>query len=264
MPMPQSSTGRLPLSDKLSKSLDAWKADNIRPKIFIRDDDAEHDQPSLQSLVSLSRRFSIPMLMAAVPEYCDRSLAQAVDSSELITVAVHGYSHRNYALPGRERCELCSDRPLDVIMEELKAGRDKLLDIFDGRISNLLVPPWNNIDDGVAEAALDLGFKGISVHGWERMTDPMPRVNTHVDLVNWAAGCVGLGQREIQDSIADQLDVARRLGFKFIGIVSHHRYFSNDDWENFSSIILTLNEHGVDWVEADHLLPLNEKERPGN
>lgn len=237
-------------------AIDNWKLAGLRPKVFLRDDDAVKDSPSLQRLFKLGEKHSIPILLSAIPALCEPSFGPAVRKAAHVTVAVHGYTHRNHAPPGRPHCELCPDRPIPTIIDELRSGRDRLLDICDGRISELLVPPWNLIGDQVAEASLELGFRGISAHGWGRMTEELPRINTHVDPINWSKGRTFLTLDEVFQQIAHQLDMAKRLGFSFIGIVSHHQEYTDESWDTFESLLRTMSEQDIEWVEADSLLQL--------
>ncbi|QIG52184.1 glycosyltransferase [Nordella sp. HKS 07] len=247
-----------PLGPDVSRALEDWRANGLRPRIFIRDDDADIDHPSLRSLIGMSHWLSVPLLLATIPERCDRSLARTLGMTELVTGAVHGYSHRNYAPEGNDASELGSDRPVDVVLNELAKGRDILLDVFGGRVSKLLVPPWNQISDAVADGSESLGFEGLSTHGWTRMDEAIPRINTHVDLVDWWTNRQVLGRTQIETHIADELDTARELGSSYIGLVTHHRYFSDDDWKTLADVIRALDAQGVEWVDADRLLPRSE------
>ncbi|MGB9141529.1 MAG: glycosyltransferase [Aestuariivirga sp.] len=238
----------------IGSAIDDWKLAGLRPKVFLRDDDAVKDSASLDQLFKLCENHSIPILLSAIPALCESSFGPAVRKAAHVTVAVHGYTHRNHAPPGRPHCELCADRPLPTIIDELRSGRDKLMDICDGRISELLVPPWNLIGDQVAEASLELGFKGISAHGWGRMTEGLPRINTHVDPIIWSKARTFRTLDDIFQQVAHQLDTARRLGFSFIGIVSHHQEYTDEGWCAFKNFLQVMSEQDIEWVEADSLL----------
>ena len=238
----------------IAQAIDDWKLAGLRPKMFLRDDDAVKDSPSLDRLFKLCEKHSIPILLYAIPALCEPSFGPAVRKAAHVNVAVHGYTHRNHAPPGRPHCELCPDRPISVIIDELRSGRDKLMDICDGRISELLVPPWNLIGDQVAEASLELGFKGISAHGWGRMTEGLPRINTHVDPIIWSKARTFHTLDDIFEQTAHQLDTAKRLGFSFIGIVSHHQEYTDESWSAFENLMRVMSEQDIEWVEAYSLL----------
>jgi hypothetical protein len=249
----QSTTKASPVKT-IASAIDDWTRAGLRPKVFLRDDDAVKDSPSLDRLLKLCEMHSIPILLSAIPALCEPSFGPAVRKAAHVTVAVHGYSHRNHAPPGRPHCELCPDRPVSVIIDELRSGRDKLMDICDGRVSELLVPPWNHIGDQVAEASLELGFKGISAHGWGRMTEELPRINTHVDPVIWSKARALHTLDDILEQTAHQLDTAKRLGFSFIGIVSHHQEYTDESWSTFENLLQAVSKQDIEWVEADSLL----------
>src|SRR4029077_9847035 len=88
-----------------------------------------------------------------------RRLSQAPHAA----VAVHGWSHRNYAPDSQKNQELGSHRPRDVVLDELSRGLSHLKNLHGERAIPMLVPPWNRIDDGLLPDLGSVGFAALSV-----------------------------------------------------------------------------------------------------
>ena len=175
----------------LKMELDAWRDIGRPVTLWWRDDDVQRDTPALAKLLDLSRRYRIPLLLAAVPQGMDRTLASAISQIPLVWVCQHGFVHANHAPPGEKRSELGPHRPLQTMGRELLRGRDMLRDGVGDRVLPVLVPPWNRISDRLIKHLPRLGYGGLSTFGGrstDRPTNRLTQLNAHVDLIDWHGG----------------------------------------------------------------------------
>lgn len=245
--------------DALHQELDSWQSNGQKPRLFLRDDDAIEATPALEKLIGPCEDFGIPLLLATIPKPASKALGARVIKSPLVRGAVHGYRHKNHSPEGVKTCELGNHRPLEVVLGELQEGREKLLELFDGNLSDIIVPPWNRIHDEIINELKGLGFKGLSTHAWLKLAMPLPMVNTHVDIMHWSAGTIGREHNWVLNQVTLNLEIARNKGGRAIGILSHHLAHDDKAWAMLDKLYATL-EGKVDWVAADSLI--NEPAEP--
>lgn len=245
-----------PAGERLRSEIERWTADGRTPRLFLRDDDAVSDTPALRRLFGQSEQGAAPLLLAAIPEPADDSLGRAVRAFGLATGAVHGFAHRNNAPKGEKTCELDRYRDISTVLSELREGRAKLLEIFGGRLSGLLVPPWNRIHDEVAARVHTAGFLGISAHGWLKAPPPhgLMIVNAHIDIIHWSGGRVGRNPEWVANELAVNLREARLRGWRAIGILTHHLVHDDAAWAVLGDIFELARLQGIGWVSADDLI----------
>lgn len=245
-----------PAGERLLREIEKWAAADKAARLFLRDDDAVSDTPALRRLFRQSEQGAAPLLLAAIPEPADDSLGRAVRAFGLATGAVHGFAHRNNAPKGEKTCELDRYRDISTVLGELREGRAKLLEIFAGRLSGLLVPPWNRIHDEVASQVQTAGFLGISAHGW--LTAPPPHgvatVNAHIDIIHWSGGRVGRSPEWVANELAVSLREARLRGWRAVGILTHHLVHDDAAWAVLGDIFELVRLRGIGWVSADDLI----------
>ncbi len=142
--------------------LDLWRAQGLRPLFWLRDDDATEPGERLDRLIALVRRFDAPLLLAVIPTGATGALAERLAGEPLVMPCVHGYAHRNHMPAGQKAVELAG-RDVEAELAELKAGRRRMLDLFPGRLSDILVPPWNRIAPELAARVHECGFTALSL-----------------------------------------------------------------------------------------------------
>jgi hypothetical protein len=240
--------------DALSEELAQWSANSRIPQLFLRDDDAVEVTPALARLTGLCEQWNIPLLLAVIPKFADDELADFVSERILLTPAVHGYCHANYAGNGEKSMELGSHRPLRNVLGELDLGREKLAEMFGKRLSKLLVPPWNRIGEQVASHIADIGFCGISGFGWKIPHSGITWVNTHVDIIDWKNGKTAKSIDDVMSVLTLHLKSARQRGFSQVGILTHHLQHNKQSWSMLAELFHVLGSHrSVEWVKADDL-----------
>ncbi|UNZ49960.1 polysaccharide deacetylase family protein [Agrobacterium tumefaciens] len=227
--------------ETLVAALDECERRGIKADLWLRDDDAVERTPALDTLLDLCAGFSAPVTLAVIPEMTTDRLAQHLDTSDIAQVAVHGWSHANYAGEKEKKQELGSHRDPAIVLDELQSGLDKLHDLHGGRLVPMLVPPWNRIDAGIVKELAGLGYRALSVFGPEKSTLP-PYLNTHVDVIDWH------GSRGGRDDDVLFAETAARILYTAenggaTGILTHHLVHDDNVWRFLRRLFEVTAEH---------------------
>ncbi|PXF29636.1 hypothetical protein WH50_19685 [Pokkaliibacter plantistimulans] len=243
----------------LEQELRLWARQHRRPTLWWRDDDAEADVPELQHLLQISDELQVPVLLAAVPAKVQPSLATAVQGHGLVGIVQHGFDHTNHAPPTERKHELGAHRPLAVMIDALRQGRELLEQHFAGRFQPVLVPPWNRYTPALRPYLHDqVGLRGLSTLGPRDAAevDGLTQVNVHVDVLKWKPSAHFAGEADTLTALITHLQ-QRRLGLvdaaEPTGIMTHHLVMDAAAWRFTRQLLKVLNDAGVGWI-AD-LLP---------
>jgi len=137
-------------------------------QFWLRDDDAIEPSHALEQFISLTEKYSIPSTLAVIPAATGDSLVQVVKESALVSVAVHGWSHTNYASQREKKQELGLHRGKEIVVRELSDGFSQLHASYGDQFVPLLVPPWNRISDELLAFLPTIGFRALSTFGTEK------------------------------------------------------------------------------------------------
>ncbi len=245
-----------PIWAPLRSEMKRWSRAGRVAQLWLRDDDAVEPTPMLDRLVELSSHYHVPVTLAVIPAPTGEELAQKLSGMDLVTVTVHGWSHESHAAPGQKKQELGLERPLAMVLDQLKAGLSKLETLYRGQFSPVLVPPWNRIDRSIRMELTRTGFRALSVFGMAK-TRPgeIQCINTQVDLIDWhgTRGC-----RPHGDLVAD---IVTQMKQRFdgsnepIGILTHHLVHDEVAWAFLNQLFeVTRTMQGVAWKKLSDLL----------
>ena len=227
----------------LAEEIDRWAAAGRPATLWWRDDDAVEDTPELERLLALATAAGAPLALAVVPGNLSGSLRRRLARNQAVDVLQHGWRHANHAAGGEGGWELGDHRPLPEVAAELKEGRERLREAFDGRFLPVLVPPWNHISERVVQALPGLGFSGLSTFGARERATPAPglvQVNAHCDPISWKNGARFAGTAKALGDLIGHLQ-ARRSGTadpqEPTGLVTHHLQMDEASWD-FVTLLL--------------------------
>ena len=204
----------------LTQELDRWHAAGRTADFWLRDDDAVEPTAVLDRLIEVTAAFGVPLTLAVIPAVTGEALARRLEAAPHCTVAVHGWAHVNHAGPNEKKQELGRHRPAAEVLEQLRQGLVRLGELHPGRLTPVLVPPWNRIDADLVPQLRGLGYRALSVYGLEKPAG-LPLINTHVDVIDWH------GSRGGRDALALAGETVARLGHMFehggtMGLLTHH------------------------------------------
>lgn len=210
------------------------------------DTGARHAARSLQQLFRAGHA-------CGYPRDDDGQARAALDTTDIAHVAVHGWSHTNYATEKEKKQELGSHRDLSIVLDELQSGLEKLHDLHGRRFVPMLVPPWNRIDANVVQGLADLGYRALSVFGPEKDAVP-PCLNTHVDVIDWH-GSRGGREDDIlfAETAARILQTAEHGGTT--GILTHHLVHDDNVWRFLKRLFEITGKHpAARWRSSAELI----------
>jgi peptidoglycan/xylan/chitin deacetylase (PgdA/CDA1 family) len=240
--------------EDVERELIHWRRAGLTPRFWLRDDDAARPTPALDRLLGLARAHDIPLLLAVIPTEATQALAEAIRHEKLVTPAVHGYAHRRHTPDGVPPLELGGARPVEEILDELRQGRTILRHLFGGRLSSILVPPWNRLSRKVAARLHEIGFTALSTNSWHEDGSALPQLNTQIDIVDWADGRRGHTVEWAMTELLRRLEQARQRGGVALGLLSHHLVHDEQAWATLEALILYLKERDFTFVKADVLV----------
>ena len=165
----------------LEQEVDAWREAGREVTLWWRDDDAAEPSLALSRLLRL-RPPGCPLGLAVIPAAAKATLAGELTGA--VDVLVHGFAHANHAAPGARKSEYPAGR---AAPDELREGRERLDELFGDRALPVFVPPWNRMGEDAAAALPAAGYRVLSGYRG-RPEGPLPRLDTHVDLVDWRRG----------------------------------------------------------------------------
>lgn len=239
--------------EKLVTALDECAQRGITADLWLRDDDAVEPTSALDTLLALCGSFSAPVTLAVIPEMTTGRLAQYLDKADIAHVAVHGWSHTNYAGEKEKKRELGLHRDLSIVLDELQSGLEKLHDLHGERLVPMLVPPWNRIDAGVVTGLSGLGYRALSVFGPEKNTVP-PCLNTHVDVIDWHGSRGGREDDSLFAETATRMRWAADHGGS-TGILTHHLVHDDNVWRFLRRLFeVTANHPAARWRSSAELV----------
>lgn len=241
--------GRTRLLDALDR-----RAEQGRPAAFwLRDDDAVEPTDALHRFLNLAASHAIPVTLAVIPEETGIALEAYLAGREGVTVALHGWSHRNYAPATEKKQELGPHRPEALVLSELASGYSKLSALYPDIMLPMLVPPWNRIAPSLRPRLGSIGIECLSVFGPEKDRG-IAELNTHVDVMDWHGTRGGRPQDVLFGEIAGRVETMDEGAA--MGLLTHH-LVHDEAVEHFLEALfsLTAAHPGCRWMSASDLLP---------
>ncbi len=237
---------------RLIEALDR-RAEAGQPALFwLRDDDAVEPTDALSRFLDLTATHGVPATLAVIPEETGVALEAFLDRREGIHVALHGWSHRNYAPASEKKQELGTHRPAALVLAELSTGYGKLSALHGERLVPMRLPPWNPISPDTLPVRGAMATECLSVFGPEQQRRTR-EMNTHVDVMDWHGTRGGRPADVLFGEIAARMDVMTEG--QTMGLLTHHLVHDSAVDEFLAHLFqLTANHSGCRWVSSGELL----------
>lgn len=238
--------------DRLMAVLERRAAMLSPAPFWLRDDDAVEPTDALARFLSLTGEHAIPVTLAVIPEETGVALEAYLSGRDLISIALHGWSHRNYAPPTEKKQELGAHRPAALVLAELSAGMDRLSALHGDAMLPMLVPPWNRISPELLPRLQKIGITCLSVFGPEK-TRGIRELNTHVDVMDWHGTRGGRPADLLFHEIAARVEALE--DGKAMGLLTHHLVHDSAVDDFLEALFeMTAGYPGCRWVKAGDLL----------
>jgi len=169
---------------KLDIELQKWEEASISPIFWIRDDDASKDGPKLAKLISISKKFSVPISIAVIPFLIEKSLIKTLNSNDLISVLQHGFKHKNYEPDGEKKSEFGKSREINHMIDDIIQGSKLVAESFEKSYEPIFVPPWNRMSHLLLPHIQSIGLAAVSsfsknLSGYRNFYNHSKIINTH-------------------------------------------------------------------------------------
>lgn len=238
------------------RPLDAALRQSSHPlRVWWRDDDAGRDDPRLDPLLDMSAATGVPVAVAVVPAWLERTVALRLSGQPSVTVLQHGWAHEDHAWPGERRIELGGKADRAALAARLRAGRQLLEGQLGGRFEPVLVPPWNRIAPDILALLGGLGFAAVSTIAQrpEPVGAPasLPRLDVHLDLVDWHAR----RPLDLATAALRLAGLAEEARGRPVGLLTHHQVLDDDGLAALRALLSFLARHrAVEITAIDRLL----------
>lgn len=241
----------------LIEELDQWSAQGKAATFWWRDDDAGADEESLRSLLLQRGRLDVPLALAVVPEWLDPAVAQMIREADDVVALQHGVSHADRTSGSRRRMELASEALASGLRQALIRSRKALLLSMRPTMIDVMVPPWNRIDDDVLSILPGCGFSGLSVCGprHRQYQGGLLVNNVHIDIIDWKAGRRFAGEETCLRAAIGHL-AKRRLDTvdpaEATGLMTHHLVHDGPCRAFIERFVGTTRDHpAAHWLSAE-------------
>jgi hypothetical protein len=239
----------------LTDELACWQRVGLQCNFWWRDDDAIAVSHELLRLQSISERYFVDVLVAAIPAAMSLTLGRDALGLHSLIWCQHGLAHVNYE-PGGPNSEFPASRDNENIAQDLANGRQLLLDQFGDRLFPVLVPPWNRFrEDMIAELPV-LGYTGLSQYGDVGTTAvlKLTKADAHLDIVDWTMAPkfpverpTLLLERLIEGLLSRRHNPA--LAAAPFGVLTHHRAMDEGSWIFMDKLLEVTHQFPcVEWV----------------
>lgn len=238
--------------EDLRGELDLWGQYGLEARLWWRDDDARAPSPALDRLLAIGTDTATPVALAIIPRDLDPGLGARLAEQPLVFVLQHGWAHANHAPADDRQNEYGLDRPFDVMLAELAAGRDKLVPL--PRFLAILVAPWNRIAPELIPLLPAAGMRGLSGLGPRPAPiDGIVVANVHIDIMDWQTGSFGGDARALDQAIGHlrRKRTAQVDPTEPTGLMTHHLYHDDACWRFIEAFIGATRAHpAVRWLNA--------------
>ncbi len=228
------------LERRLEPFLEKMGEENKKIDLFLRNDDVDNDEETLQHLFDITLARHVPLNLEIIPGVLTDSGIKLLDHHKhlhptLFELNQHGWLHLNHEKEGR-KCEFGISRTFDQQWEDISKGKALLEKIFGEKFYPVFTPPWNRCTEETHHVLDRLGFRVFSKDKGER---PVTRfsfkeISTTLDLYRWKGKPSMKSPEEIVESLTIQM---RETGP--VGILLHHKVM-NEEAFHFLDALLGL------------------------
>lgn len=214
--------------------------------LFLRDDDVDEDEESLQQLMDIALARGVPMNLEIIPGRLTPGgiavLKNALRADpSLFSLNQHGWIHANHEPEGR-KCEFGPARSLAQQLDDITRGKILLQSLLEDRFFPAFTPPWNRCTAETYRVLNDLGFLVLSKdRGKEPIDDyQFKDISTTLDLYRWKGGVRMKTPSEIVGELITQMN-----DLPVVGLLLHHKVMDQEAFTFLDQLLCELTEFSV-------------------
>lgn len=241
---------------ELAEELDAWSEAGRVATLWLRDDDAVAWTPKLARLFEVAGE--VPVALAVIPALAERELVERLGSLPAVEMLQHGWRHANH-WASHGLSEYPPGRGDEEVLQEFRAGRERLKELFGDRALPVFAPPYHGFNDGFLSLLAGTGIRAISRKGPRpaRQIAGVAQSNVHVVLIDWTEPPSFGDPQPVLQSVVEHLR-ARRLGRvdseEPTGLLTHHLVQDEASYEFLARLIeVTMAHPAARWLAASEV-----------
>lgn len=261
--------------EAVRRELDCWAEAGLTAKFWVRDDDAVEVSDNLLRLREFAANYDIRVGLAVIPGKLQLDLPGFLDhNKKQFYPMCHGWKHIDHSR-GNKPGEFGPDRPLLNMIGDAQAALGLFCEHFSA-VKAIFVPPFNRVTGAMVKTLPKIGFFGVSLMpnflerkilrfgsqlAWSGLIKipnfaEFPRVDVHLDLINWKTKSAQESSTTINQLI--QHLRARRLGLLAantpIGLLTHHLVHDERIWRALNEASEVLKAHSAaEFIDVGHL-----------
>lgn len=206
----------------IAQAFEGLRGHNLEADFFLRDDDIDCVEDTLQTLLNVCRRRQTPVSLAVIPGGLTREaaafLGERVSADPgLIELHQHGWKHVSHEAQGR-KCEFGPSRSFEEQLADIAEGKARLDEAFGAHWFPAFTPPWNRSTEDTFRAVERLGFEVLSTDRRRPAAFGFHQEPVTLDLYRWKGHPAMRPAGEIAAELATQIE-----GRQTIGILLHHK-----------------------------------------
>ncbi len=247
---------RKPMSAE-TQSADGWRSDLTQflsskqvqgqdIHLFLRDDDVDEDEESLQQLLDIALARGVPMNLEIIPGRLTPGgiavLKNALRADpSLFSLNQHGWIHANHEPEGR-KCEFGPARSLAQQLDDITRGKILLQSLLEDRFFPAFTPPWNRCTAETYRVLNDLGFLVLSKDRGKAPIDDyqFKDISTTLDLYRWKGGARMKTPTEIVGELIAQMN-----DLPVVGLLLHHKVMDPEAFTFLDRLLCELTRFPV-------------------
>ena len=201
----------------------------------------------------------MPLALAVVPDWLDPVVAQIIREESDVWALQHGVSHADRTGGSRRKTELAGEALASGLRHALIRSREVLCLLLRPSLIDVMVPPWNRIDDDVLPMLSGCGFFGLSAFGSRRQSHSGGLLvnNVHIDIIDWRADRRFAGEEACLEAAVRHLE-QRRLGAadpaEATGLMTHHLVHDQQCRSFIERFVGVVRDHpATGWLSAEEV-----------
>jgi hypothetical protein len=225
------------LVDALHQALE----EQPRIELFLRDDDVDVPESTLDALMDTCGTHDVPLMLAVIPGLLNPEATHFLRTQARCRVELHqhGWQHANHELYER-KSEFGPSRSFEQQCQDIRNGKDRMDAAFGDRWFAAFTPPWNRCTDETVLALQALGFSVLSTDGYRGgvTSSCIKQVPITVDLFRWKGN---LALRHPDETVLQLTgQIAKGQG---VGILLHHKVMDAAALDFLSWLLTNLTRH---------------------
>ena len=210
-------------------------------RIWFRDDDVGKRSKKFYKLNKLFKKYNIQICYAVIPNSLCQDVQECILKNRKCLVFQHGYSHQNNSKTNK-MVELSDDVDAVYLKSLMLKGKEQLQLKFAGQFKEILVPPYNNIDEKIQDKLKDY-YEGCSTYKHNK-TKFKKMFNPNCDIVDWENNNVTL------EYISSQID---KVQGNILGVVIHHKYIDKLGFKFLNKLLKYIVKNKIvnDYTETN-------------